>query len=694
MKADHLSFKRAASVSMLGFAIQIAITLILLLYGLFGKDNAALSAAFFAMVGVGVWLVLLLLFDQHRRERVEAMEAEALASEAATSVFDEGAADLRIASKRLQTWYKFVIPLTSLLFGGALVALGVWRFQLDKGLANEGALPDAAQRGWAMALGLIIAFVGFVFARFVSGMAKQPIWANLRAGAAYAVGAAIIGLAIAIAQFVDVAGSDAIRRYIVVGIPGLTIFLGAEVFLNFLLDLYRPRKKGVFPRPAFDSRVLGLASAPDRIARSIGEALDYQFGFGVQETWIYRLLLRRWPLMVVIGVFVVWVLSVFAVVSADQSAMVLRFGRVVREDVGPGLHLKLPWPIERMVVPEVTQRTPGGEVRVTGYTASGVRTLQLGTPPAEGVGAVLWTNEHTAEEIFHICQPPRTFDSSPNNSQNRDLALVATEVPLTYAVTDSRLFDELGPPGIREDILRVAGQRAVTAFLSAISIDQILGADRAELADQILRRVQDDFDQLNPGPDGRPRGAGIEVLSVTIAHMHPPRDVSPKFEQVVIAQQNHAAKIEVARGEEVQALAGVAGSVAAARAVIAALDEYDALRIGGADPETLAEKEAAIVGLMASVKGEAATVLAAAQAERWTKHMGAWAETIRYQGMVSSYASAPMVYRAGLYFDTLAESLADSRVYIVPAGVPNLHIRGELQTEKINAALFQGDPEE
>ena len=164
MKADHLSFKRAASVSMLGLAIQIAITLILLLYGLFGKDNAALSASFFSMVGVGVWLVLLLLFDQHRRERVEAMEAEALASEAATSVFDEGAADLRIASKRLQTWYKFVIPITSLLFGGALVALGVWRFQLDEGLVREGELPAAAQRGWAMALGLIIAFIGFVFA--------------------------------------------------------------------------------------------------------------------------------------------------------------------------------------------------------------------------------------------------------------------------------------------------------------------------------------------------------------------------------------------------------------------------------------------------------------------------------------------------------------------------------------------------
>jgi regulator of protease activity HflC (stomatin/prohibitin superfamily) len=693
MKADHLSFKRAASVSMLGFAIQIAITLILLLYGLFGKDNAAVSASFFSLVGVAVWLVLLLLFDQHRRERVEALEAEALAADAATSVFEEGAADLRIASRRLQTWYKIVIPITSLLFGAALVALGIWRFQADEHLSKVGALPPASFRGWAIAFGLIIAFVGFVFARFVSGMAKQSIWANLRGGAAYAVGSAIIGLSLAVAQFVDVAGSDAIRRFIVVGFPLLTIALGIEVFLNFLLDLYRPRKKGAFPRPAFDSRVLGLASAPDRIARSVGEALDYQFGFGVQQTWFYRLVLRSWPALIAAGILVVWALSSFAVVSADQRGMVLRFGRVVREDIGPGLHIKAPWPIERIVVPEVAERTPSGDIRVTGHTASGVRTLQLGTAIATGEGPVLWTNEHTAEETFHICQPSRTFDV-PVEGQSRDLALVATEVPLAYAVVNPRLYDELGPPGIREEILRATGQRAVTAFLSAISIDQVLGADRSELADQILTQVQRDLDRLNPGPDGQPRGAGIEVLSVTIAHMHPPRDVAPKFEQVVIAQQNHDAKIEVARGDEVQALAGVAGSVDAARAIIAALDRYDALRTAGADDQTLADQEGLVVGLMSTAQGEAATVLSAAQAQRWTKHMGAWAEAIRYQGMVTSYAASPMVYRAGLYFDAIAEALADSRIYIVPAGVPNLHIRGELQTEKINIGAFQKDPEE
>ncbi len=692
MKADHLSFKRAASVSTLGFVIQIVITLILLLFGLYGKDRAAFSASFFSLVGIFVWLLLMLLFDQHRRERVEAMEAEALAEEAATSVFDESAADLRLASRRRQTWYKFVIPISSLLIWGTLIGLGVWLFRANNHLAKPGELDPAAEPGWAIALGLIIAFVGFVFARFISGMAKQAIWANLRGGAAFSVGSALIGLAIAIAEFVDVAGSDAVRRLLIVAVPLLTIGLGVEVLLNFLLDMYRPRKKGAFPRPAFDSRILAFASAPDRIARSIGEALDYQFGFGVQETWFYRLVLRWWPGVIVFGVAVVWLLSIGTVIPPDQRGMVLRFGEVVREDLGPGLHFKAPWPIDRVVSSEIAERGLDGHVRIVGHTTTGVRTLQLGTPVAEGTGPILWSNEHTSEEVFYICQPFRAQKGDATDDASQDLALVSIEVPLNYIISNPRLFDELGAPGVREDILRVTGQRAVTRFLSAISIDQVLGADRSELAGQIQGRVQEAFDLLNPGADGKARGAGVEILSLTIAHMHPPRDVAPKFEQVIIAQQHYDAKIEVALGEEVESLASVAGSVEAAKAIVAALDKYDAIRNAGASASELAAQEAEVVGLMATAQGEAAIVLAKAQSDRWSRHMGAWAESIRYSGMVSSYTAAPLVYRASLYFEALSESLADSRIFLVGTGVSNLHIRSELQTEKTGIGLFQKDP--
>ncbi|MGC8159923.1 hypothetical protein ACP3WZ_25700, partial [Salmonella enterica] len=67
---------------------------------------------------------------------------------------------------------------------------------------------------------------------------------------------------------------------------------GVEVFVNFVLDIYRPRKAGESPRPAFNSPLLGLVASPETVARSINEAINYQLGYDVSGTWLYRLLSR------------------------------------------------------------------------------------------------------------------------------------------------------------------------------------------------------------------------------------------------------------------------------------------------------------------------------------------------------------------------------------------------------------------
>ncbi|MFG0260732.1 MAG: hypothetical protein ACF8LK_10330, partial [Phycisphaerales bacterium JB041] len=178
------------------------------------------------------------------------------------------------------------------------------------------------------------------------------------------------------------------------------------------------------------------------------------------------------------------------------------------------------------------------------------------------------------------------------------------------------------------------------------------------------------------------------------ARMHPPSEVAPTLEDVVSAEQNRQSKIETALGSEVELLAGVAGSVEAAREIVAAIDVLDDMRAAGADEQAQAEQEAIVVDLIADARGEAAIALAGAQAERWNKHMGAWSEAIRYEGMVESYKASPMVYRARMYFDTLQQSIAGSRLFIVGSGVADLHIRGELQTEKVGIDLFTKDPNE
>src|SRR5262245_38831167 len=71
---------------------------------------------------------------------------------------------------------------------------------------------------------------------------------------------------------------------------------------------------------------------------------------------------RRWlPVLVLIG----WLLTSIYIVRTDQQAVVTRFGRVVEPRVMPGLHVALPWPIDRVNKLKVrqTQRALiGGDV--------------------------------------------------------------------------------------------------------------------------------------------------------------------------------------------------------------------------------------------------------------------------------------------------------------------------------------------
>jgi len=118
------------------------------------------------------------------------------------------------------------------------------------------------------------------------------------------------------------------------------------------------------------------------------------------------------------------------------------------------------------------------------------------------------------------------------------------------------------------------------------------------------------------------------------------------------------------------------------------------LRDNKGSSEDVARQELAVVKLMSTARGEAAQSLALAQAERWNRHMHAWSDAIRYKGRIKAFLAAPLVYRAGLYFDALKDSLKDSRIYLVSSDIPDLHVRAELQDKEIGLDLFTKNAED
>ncbi|MBX3356782.1 MAG: hypothetical protein KF724_13900, partial [Phycisphaeraceae bacterium] len=122
MRNDHLTYRRATSISVIGLSIQLALGVALLLYALFGDDSAAMTGALYVLFGGLVWLGLSLVFHQHTLERLEAMEAEALEQSGAfdSSVFEGAREEMRVAARRLEWMHRILMPVISIAYAGSL----------------------------------------------------------------------------------------------------------------------------------------------------------------------------------------------------------------------------------------------------------------------------------------------------------------------------------------------------------------------------------------------------------------------------------------------------------------------------------------------------------------------------------------------------------------------------------------------
>ena len=203
MRTDHLAYQQATRVAGMGFLLQAAIGLIMLVYGFIFQDSAFQVASEPILVGTLVWIALIVVFHQHRLDRLEALERDDLAAERgeqAAGIFEEGETD--VAARRLRIMHTWLMPIASLLVAGLLVFFG-WRTLAWFEWQNNPELDVTpfqvgGHLGWQLAIALALALFAFIFSRFVAGMAARPAWGNLRGGAGHMVGNALVLLAVAV----------------------------------------------------------------------------------------------------------------------------------------------------------------------------------------------------------------------------------------------------------------------------------------------------------------------------------------------------------------------------------------------------------------------------------------------------------------------------------------------------------------
>jgi regulator of protease activity HflC (stomatin/prohibitin superfamily) len=701
MSKDRQTYQRATSAALAGLAVQLIVALALLLLALWSQNAALAAATWYAFGGVGLWACLWVLYQQHRLERTEALEAEQLAARHGTdsSIFETTADDLSVARRRLDGLYKWFVPIVSLITAGYLIGVGAW---LTSGYSDRlEILSVLAERASPLAMAFILAaaaFIGFLVSRFVAGMAKNEQWQLLRGGAAYLRGVTLILAALAVTMF-TVAGFDAraALKYLAVLVPAFMALVGVEIALNFVLDLYRPRKPGERPRPAFDSRILSLLTTPESIAKTINEAINYQFGFEITRSWFWQLLSRTFGWLVLFAALVLLAMSCLVLVQPHERALVTRFGSLVEQPLEPGLHLKLPWPASQAETYDVSRiRTLriGSEVELrhdvpilwSNEHARQEPTLLIVAPPSEdrGVGPDEQLNEAEQEELARAAEAAEkaardeaeeaAADVTGESAGVPSVSLVNAEIGVQYRIDPERLVRYVWASADtdaeqRDHRLQNIAEQEVSRYLLRYSIDRWIGTARQDAGDRLRQIIQRAADR-----------AGVEVLSVNVVSIHPPSQVADAFHEVVGAEQEKQQKIEQARKHEIQTLAEVAGSAEQANAIVREIEKLEKLKNKDASDAEIAEQERRIERRVREAGGTAAVEIAEARGYRWEKENTERGEALRFSKRLQGYNNAPDYYRTRHMHDVLSEGLQTPRKFLNASEYGELDIRGDIQT--------------
>ena len=553
--------KRGKNVAIAGAVAQLVISVVMLIIWLLTDSLSTLSCLLPLVAGIPLWLAAALLLYCRQLASQEAEELAELAAQGAetkTIFQDSDGMELRPAAARVAFVDKWFVPAFTLAWAGTHIALGLVLLRHLNFYQDGEVAPLVQNAPQGTLLLLVIGFAAFLFSRYCTGMSKRSDWRLLRSTGSYLLVnallvAAALGALIAAGQGRQ--DADLLIAYLA---PAMQLLLAAELLLNFVLDLYRPRIPGKERRWSFDSRLLNLVAEPERLGHSIADALNYQFGFEVSKTWFYKLLAKAALPLLAFGGLVLVGLTSFVVVRDGEEYVLSLWGRLDRV-VGPGVSIKWPWPIG------TARRFETGRVQQIDLGVGEKRKPTI----VKGRELYLWTEEHGArkELDFMLAVPPRTAQAAQPGERKPPppVNLIKLVVKLQYLVTDPVKFGYQFVDSAK--LLECEAYRQMVQYCASATLDTPVGdgnPDRPEammtygrdrVAAELKKRIQARADELS---------LGVNITYVGLATVHPPSEAAPAYEAVLEAERGMLLTRYEAEAEANKTLVAVAGTPLAA----------------------------------------------------------------------------------------------------------------------------------
>jgi len=481
------------------------------------NSMAGLMGGILGGLGLVVALLSYCQMSLEGREQLEKLELDELSkSRGAASLFATAGEDTFPARRSREQFERYFIPaLTGLLFFMQLAAAFFpWRYASTMGGVEPGRAP------LALALFGLLGLILFILGKYSSGLARLQKQRLLRPGAAYLLLSAYAcwtaaGTLVAV-YFNFVKADFYVGRALCVVVGLITL----ETLAGLVLEIYRVRLKGKDVRLLYDSRLVGLLGQPEALITTAAHALDYQFGFKVSETWFYRFLEKAFAWLVLAQLGILVLSSCIAVVPPGWQALLERGGRPVagRGVIGPGLHFKLPWPIDQVYLTRTEQ----------------IQSFIVGAEP-ERVQTIQWTVPHAKEDNFLVANRGGDLAAETNQAGGHPappVSLLSVSIPVQYQITN--LTDWAYKNQDPAALLQRLSRRVVARFLAGAEMTNLMSGGRGQAADTLRQIIQEQSNE---------RELGVNITFVGLQDIHPPNKVAGEYEKVVSERESAAAEI-------------------------------------------------------------------------------------------------------------------------------------------------------
>ena len=234
--------------------------------------------------------------------------------------------------------------------------------------------------------------------------------------------------------------------------------------------------------------------------------------------WIFerrRSLLR--PALLALATLVL--LNGIYIIRPNQTGIIQRFGEKVLPFSGPGLHYKLPWPVERLT------RIQTHLVR---RIEIGFRSNAASSPGAEPA-AYEWNVQHRAGRFQRVPEESLLLTGDQN--------MIELNAAVHYDILrpDDFLFRQLDG----DATVRAATESAIETVITATALDDVLTTGRTAIEQKAQRELQARLDREQ---------SGVRVLSFRLEDVHPSLEVVDAFREVSRAYEEEIRLINEAEG--------------------------------------------------------------------------------------------------------------------------------------------------